>query len=52
MEESVSQGENQELKTSDYLYELPNSVKKEITSHILALIHRGIIESFDPKNYC
>jgi hypothetical protein len=51
MEEFNDIHENQELKTKDYLNELPKNVKKEITSHMLATIQQNIMESLDSKNY-
>jgi transcriptional regulator with XRE-family HTH domain len=46
-----SEFESQELKTKDYLNELPKTVKTEIASHILATLQQDIIRAFDPKNY-
>lgn len=51
LEESNEINENRELKTKDYLNELPGNIKKEITSHILAAIQKNVLESFESDNY-
>jgi transcriptional regulator with XRE-family HTH domain len=51
LEESNEINGNRELKTKDYLNELPRNVKKEIASHILATIQKNVLESFESENY-
>jgi len=45
------QKDEQKLKTRDYLQKLPQRIKKEITSRLLAAIQKEVKASFDSENY-
>lgn len=51
IEESAKTDGERDMKTKDYLSELPGNVKNEVVSHILAAIRTNVLESLDPGNY-
>jgi transcriptional regulator with XRE-family HTH domain len=50
-EETYEDNTEKEPTTREFLLELPRGIREEITSKLLAVIHRGISESFNAKNY-
>jgi transcriptional regulator with XRE-family HTH domain len=49
--EAAGESSEKELKTRDYLNNLPQKIKKEITARLLKAINTGIAAAFDAKNY-
>ncbi|MDR0457307.1 MAG: helix-turn-helix transcriptional regulator [Treponema sp.] len=51
MYETAEKKQEKKLKTRDYLQKMPQNIKREIISHLLAAINKGVKDSFDSKNY-
>ena len=51
MQENPEDSEEKEPKTGDYLRDMPQKVKKEISARLLAAIRKDIDASLDAKNY-
>jgi len=49
--ESSEKKQEKKPKTKDYLQKMPQKIKKEIMSHLLASINRNVKSLFDPKDY-
>jgi transcriptional regulator with XRE-family HTH domain len=49
--ESTEKKQEKKLKTKEYLQKMPQNIKKEIISHLLASINKNIKVSLDPKDY-
>jgi transcriptional regulator with XRE-family HTH domain len=49
--ESSEKKQEKKLKTKDYLLKMPQNIKKEIISHLLASINKNVKASLDPKDY-
>jgi transcriptional regulator with XRE-family HTH domain len=43
--------EEKEPKSRDYLQKMPQTIKKEIISHLLTAINKDVMALFDSKNY-
>jgi len=49
--ESSEKKQEKKPKTKDYLLKMPQNIRKEIISHLLASINNNIKASLDPKDY-
>jgi len=49
--ENTDKKQEKKLKTKDYLQKMPQNIKKEIMTHLLASINKNVKASFDPKDY-
>jgi len=49
--ETAEKKQEKKLKTKDYLQKMPQYIRNEIISHVLASINKNVKTSFDPKDY-
>jgi len=49
--ESSEKKHEKKPKTKDYLLKMPQNIRKEIISHLLASINKNVKISLDPKDY-
>jgi len=49
--ETAEKKQEKKPKTKDYFLKMPQNIRKEIISHILASINKNVKALFDPKDY-
>jgi transcriptional regulator with XRE-family HTH domain len=51
IEETDEHSPEKKPTAKDFLLDLPRNIRDESISHLLSVIHKGILESFEGKNY-